>query len=49
MEKEINEDQVKSKMSSIQRKKIIKNQNIPPDDVYTAEEQERLRRVLSEE
>lgn len=48
-EQEMNEDQVKSKMSSVSKKKIIKNKNTPPDDIYTAEEQERLRRVLSED
>jgi len=45
----IEEDQVKSKMSSIKKKKIIKIENKPAEDVYTEEEQERLRKVLSEE
>lgn len=44
------EDQVKSKMSSTQRKKKdIKKENKPSEDTYTEEEQERLRRVLSDE
>lgn len=44
------EDEVKSKMAAVQRKKIkIKIENKPSDDTYTEEEQERLRKVLSEE
>lgn len=44
------EDEVKSKMSSVQRKKTkIKDEKKSPDDTYTDEEQERLRKVLSEE
>ena len=46
----VEEDQVKSKMSSTQRKKrVIKKEDRPSDDTYTDEEQERLRKVLSEE
>ena len=49
-EPELEEDQVKSKMSAVQKKKkLIKKENKPSDDTYTDEEQERLRRVLSEE
>lgn len=46
----IEEDEVKSKMSSVSRKKkaIIKS-NKTPEEIYTDEEQERLRKVLSEE
>ena len=44
------EDEVKSKMSSVQRKKIkIKDEGKASQDTYTDEEQERLRKVLSEE
>ena len=46
----VEEDEVKSKMSSVQKKKkAIKKENKPSDDTYTDEEQERLRKVLSEE
>lgn len=46
----IEEDEVKSKMSSVSRKKkVIKKENKDPGEIYTDEEQERLRRVLSEE
>ncbi|MBC7715264.1 MAG: hypothetical protein H7177_18100 [Rhizobacter sp.] len=47
----IEEDEVKSKMAGIQKKvkKIIKNENKPSDDTYTEDEQERLKKVLSEE
>lgn len=46
----IEQDEVKSKMSSVARKKkVIKEDNNNPDEIYTDEEQERLRRVLSEE
>jgi hypothetical protein len=46
----LEEDEVKSKMSSNAKKpKVIKKENKKPDDVYTEEEQERLRKVLSEE
>jgi hypothetical protein len=46
----VEEDEVKSKMSGIQKKKNkIKIENKPSDDTYTDEEQERLRRVLSED
>lgn len=50
-EPELEEDQVKSKMSAIQKKKkkVIQKENRASDDTYTDEEQERLRRVLSEE
>ena len=41
-------DEVNSKMSSTKRKKIH-IEDRPADDTYTAEEQERLRKVLSEE
>lgn len=41
------EDEVKSKMSA--QKKKIKKENKKTDETYTEEEQERLRRVLSEE
>ena len=44
----INEDRVKSKQSSVKRKKI-EHENKDPEDTYTDEEQERLRRVLSED
>lgn len=44
----IEEDQVKSKMSGI-KKKSIKKANKPAEETYTEEEQERLRKVLSEE
>ncbi|MBY0413373.1 MAG: hypothetical protein K2Q18_04380 [Bdellovibrionales bacterium] len=44
----VEEDEVKSKMSGI-KKKNIKKQNKESDDTYTDEEQERLRKVLSEE
>ena len=44
------EDQVKLKMASTQRKKKeIKKENKKSDETYTEEEQERLRKVLSEE
>lgn len=44
------EDEVKSKMSGVQRKKTkIQVENKPSNDTYTDEEQERLRKVLSEE
>lgn len=44
------EDEVKSKMAGIERKKSkIKIEHKAPDDTYTAEEQERLRRALSDE
>lgn len=42
------EDVVKSKQSSVKRKKI-KHENKEPADTYTDEEQERLRRVLSDD
>lgn len=46
----IEEDEVKSKMSSVSRKKKdIKKDNKNPEETYTDEEQERLRKVLSEE
>jgi hypothetical protein len=47
----VEEDEVKSKMSSVQRKKKanIKKESKKPDETYTDEEQERLRKVLSEE
>ena len=46
----VEEDEVKSKMSSVSRKnKVIKKENKNPDETYTDEEQERLRKVLSEE
>jgi hypothetical protein len=46
----VEEDEVKSKMSSVsRRKKTIKKENKDPDETYTDEEQERLRKVLSEE
>lgn len=41
------EDEVKSKMSA--QKKKIKKETKKTDETYTDEEQERLRRVLSEE
>jgi hypothetical protein len=45
------EDEVKSKMSGIQKKNIkhINVENSKSQDTYTEEEQERLRKVLSEE
>lgn len=47
---ELEEDHVKSKMSAVsKKKKTIKKEDNPADDTYTEEEQERLRRVLSEE
>ncbi|MBC7427238.1 MAG: hypothetical protein H7336_01420 [Bacteriovorax sp.] len=47
----VEEDEVKSKMAGIQKKskKIIKNEKKPSDDTYTEDEQERLKKVLSEE
>jgi hypothetical protein len=48
-EPEIEEDEVKSKMSSVQKKKVIKKETKKSDDTYTEDEQERLRKVLSEE
>ena len=46
----IEEDEVKSKMSSVSRKKkIIQNNKVNLEDVYSDEEQERLRKVLSED
>ena len=46
----VEEDEVKSKMSSVSRKKkTINKENKRPDEIYTDEEQERLRRVLSED
>ncbi len=46
----VEEDEVKSKMSSVSRKKKdIKKNNKEPEEIYTDEEQERLRKVLSEE
>ena len=46
----VEEDEVKSKMSSVSRKKkAINKENKRPDEIYTDEEQERLRRVLSED
>ncbi len=46
----IEEDEVKSKMSSVSRKKkIIKKDNEDSGETYTDDEQERLRKVLSEE
>ena len=48
----IEEDEVKSKMAGIQKKitKVIKNERKPSgDNAYTEDEQERLRKVLSEE
>lgn len=42
------QDEVKSKMASVKKKKI-KHENLAPSDTYTEEEQERLRRVLSED
>ena len=43
-------DEVKSKMSSILRnKKIIKENRNNPEEAYTDEEQERLRKVLSDD
>lgn len=46
----IEEDEVKSKMSSVLRKKKnIENINKDPQETYTDEEQERLRKVLSDD
>lgn len=46
----IEEDEVKSKMSSTTRKKkTVKVSNKNPKETYTDEEQERLRKVLSED
>lgn len=45
---ELEEDEVKSKQAAV-KKKRIKHENREPSDTYTEEEQERLRRVLSEE
>jgi hypothetical protein len=43
-------DEVKTKMSGIQKKNSKRAiENKPSDDTYTDEEQERLRRVLSED
>jgi hypothetical protein len=42
------EDVIKSKQSSVKRKKI-KHENKEPADTYTDEEQERLRKVLSDD
>lgn len=39
-------DEVKSKYAGIQKQIVKKNAN--PEDTYTAEEQERLRRILDE-
>ena len=46
----IEEDEVKSKMASVLRKKkIIKENKNNPEEIYTDEEQERLRKVLSDD
>lgn len=46
----VEEDEVKSKMSSVSRKKkVVKKSNNEPEETYTDEEQERLRKVLSED
>jgi hypothetical protein len=47
----IEEDEVKSKMAGIQKKsgKKIIRENKPSEDTYTEDEQQRLRKVLSEE
>lgn len=47
-EQALERDEVKSKMSAVKKKKI-KHEDNPPADTYTEEEQERLRRVLSED
>lgn len=51
-EPELEEDQIKSKLAAPQRKKnkkeIVK-ENREADDTYTNEEQERLRKALSDE
>lgn len=48
-EPKLEEDQVKSKMAGIKKKKAIIKENGPSDDTYTDEEEARLRRVLSDE
>jgi len=46
----VEEDEVKSKMSSVSRKKkAIKKNNKEPEEIYTDEEQERLRKAQSED
>ncbi len=43
-------DEVKSKLSSVMRKsKAVKESHKNPEETYTEEEQERLRKVLSED
>ena len=44
----LEEDEVKSKMSG-QKKKTLKKDSKKSDETYTEDEQERLRKVLSEE
>jgi regulator of replication initiation timing len=47
---QVEEDEVKSKMASVlKKKKVIKKENKPTEDTYTDEEQERLKRALSDE
>lgn len=48
-EPSLEEDQVKSKMSGVKKKKAIIKENKSAEDTYTDEEQERLRRALSDE
>ncbi|QDK43359.1 hypothetical protein DOM21_18265 [Bacteriovorax stolpii] len=48
-EPSLEEDQVKSKMAAVKKKKSIIKENGPADDTYSDEEQERLRRALSDE
>lgn len=45
----VEEDTVKSKMAGLQKKKKIQIEHNAASDTYTEDEQERLRRVLSEE
>jgi len=40
-------DEIKSKLSSLQKKTIIIKNKAKPDDYYTDEERERLRKVLN--
>ncbi len=42
-------DEVKTKLASNLKKKKIVKENKDPEDIYTDEEKDRLRKVLSEE
>lgn len=48
-EPDIEVDEVKTKLASVQKKKIIKKESKKSDDTYTDEEEIRLRKVLNEE